>query len=378
MKSSFHLSAVALLLILCALGSVVASDSAGTTTAASTLFDSTSMIASSLAAAQSGITASLSVEAASATSLVGSTSAASSYADSTTSATSSMHSATTSASSTIADSTTSAASSLGEPTTASLGGGSGSSSSSSSSTSGAVVTMPSPCGNSGQGSGCQDPHFVGFDGSVYDFHGRRDAVFTLITDSMLEVNALFSEYTDGWTKKVKWGSAKTWMTEIGVRCFNHSVIISSPRKTTILVSNSEDSAMRADISPSGSSVDIRCGSYWALTVSSEHDRSSNGYSLRLHNTVLSLPAHPPHGILGQTLRYRYTGDQLPHPVRGHGDQGKGVVEGKVDDYVVRDGILGDDSNVNRFQANVTELEFRESKRSESETSFRKTASAFYQ
>jgi len=369
--------ALSFFLMICSLGSVFTQDTAGTLTASSTLADSTSMIASSLNSASTAIAASLSVEAASATSLAKTTSATSSYADSTTSAASSMHGATTSAASTIADSTTSAASSLGEPTTASTYNAATSTANAASSTSGsAVPPFTSPCANLGLGSGCKDPHFVGFDGSVYDFHGRFNTVFALITDSMFEVNALFSEFTDGWTKWKKNGAAQSWMTEIGIRCFNHSVVISQPKNMAVSINNTEMSSMKADFYASRSSVDIQCGSYWSVTVSREYDRWSGGANLKLHTTVLSLPEHAPHGILGQTLRYKYVGDQLPHPVRGQGDQGKGVVEGEVADYEVRAGILGADSKVNRFLGSADLLEVENSKRSEPETSFRMVATAF--
>jgi len=194
---------------------------------------------------------------------------------------------------------------------------------------------------------------------------------------VLEANALFSEYTDGWTKKVKWGSANTWMTEIGVRCFNHSVVVSSPRKLVVSIDNTDESAMKVTTQPSASAVNIECGSRWNLTISSEQDRYSHGYSLRLHSEVLSLPAQPPHGVLGQTLRYRYSEDQVPHPVRGHGSQGQGVVEGEMADYLVRDGILGSNFKFNRFnlQGDHEEGAFRRNEPME-EAPFKAFAAAY--
>lgn len=39
-----------------------------------------------------------------------------------------------------------------------------------------------------------DPHFTGFNGSAYDFHGQAGQVFNLLSDAHLQVNALFA----GW------------------------------------------------------------------------------------------------------------------------------------------------------------------------------------
>ncbi|XP_019442464.1 PREDICTED: uncharacterized protein LOC109347212 [Lupinus angustifolius] len=43
----------------------------------------------------------------------------------------------------------------------------------------------------GRGSACLDPRFVGADGTVFYFHGRRDEHFSLVSDVNLQINARF-------------------------------------------------------------------------------------------------------------------------------------------------------------------------------------------
>ncbi|KAH7675832.1 Root cap protein [Dioscorea alata] len=44
---------------------------------------------------------------------------------------------------------------------------------------------------SGIGSGCYDPRFIGGDGVVFYFHGRKDEHFSLVSDPKLQINARF-------------------------------------------------------------------------------------------------------------------------------------------------------------------------------------------
>lgn len=43
----------------------------------------------------------------------------------------------------------------------------------------------------GVGSGCYDPRFIGSDGVVFYFHGRKDEHFNLVSDHHLQINARF-------------------------------------------------------------------------------------------------------------------------------------------------------------------------------------------
>jgi len=192
---------------------------------------------------------------------------------------------------------------------------------------------------------------VGFDGSIYDFQGIIGNVFAIISDTMLQVNALLVETADGASSHF---GDSSWMDQVGVICFQDSVVVSSPKKFDVKIASSNNGPM--GVSQGANSVNIRCGSFWNITVSSEMDKWFGGYSLRVHASILSTPVNAPHGVLGQTLRFIYTGDHKPHPSIGSGKQGTGVIEGQVRDYLVKDGLLGTDFKFNKFTPQVVNRE----------------------
>ncbi|MQL77375.1 hypothetical protein Taro_009775 [Colocasia esculenta] len=53
----------------------------------------------------------------------------------------------------------------------------------------AVCKGSGPCDH--KGSGCKDPRFIGGDGVVFYFHGRKDNHFALVSDSRFQINARF-------------------------------------------------------------------------------------------------------------------------------------------------------------------------------------------
>ncbi|KAK9828893.1 hypothetical protein WJX72_002641 [[Myrmecia] bisecta] len=72
--------------------------------------------------------------------------------------------------------------------------------------SGCCVTVTIPAV---PGSACQDPHFTGFDGVKYDFHGIDNKVFNLISAPAAQLNALFAP--------AQAVAGQTFMTEMGFR-----------------------------------------------------------------------------------------------------------------------------------------------------------------
>ncbi|KAI8464336.1 MAG: hypothetical protein J3K34DRAFT_120166 [Monoraphidium minutum] len=68
------------------------------------------------------------------------------------------------------------------------------------------------CGLNPQGSVLSDPHFMGMDGTSFFFEGRNDAVFALLSQRTLQVNALF-----GSIGPKEGAQSSIWMTAFGVR-----------------------------------------------------------------------------------------------------------------------------------------------------------------
>ncbi len=55
-----------------------------------------------------------------------------------------------------------------------------------------------------------DPHFRGFDNTLFDFVGRVNATFALLSDAQHQVNSFFDSLHSG-------VEHDTWMTKIGIR-----------------------------------------------------------------------------------------------------------------------------------------------------------------
>ncbi|CAI5459075.1 unnamed protein product, partial [Closterium sp. Yama58-4] len=69
--------------------------------------------------------------------------------------------------------------------------------------------------------GTGDPHFVGADGSRYDFSGRPGENYALISDVHVAVNAHFGGRWGEWEGRNK---ALTWMREISILWGHHSIV----------------------------------------------------------------------------------------------------------------------------------------------------------
>ncbi|XP_008775450.2 uncharacterized protein LOC103695811 [Phoenix dactylifera] len=86
-----------------------------------------------------------------------------------------------------------------------------------------VCISPKPSCN-GIGSGCGDPRFVGGDGVVFYFHGRKGEHFSLVSDPGLQINARFAGLRPaGRTRDF------TWIQALGVTFGSHAFTIEATR-----------------------------------------------------------------------------------------------------------------------------------------------------
>ncbi|KAF9621763.1 hypothetical protein IFM89_027617 [Coptis chinensis] len=67
------------------------------------------------------------------------------------------------------------------------------------------------------GAVCQDPRFIGGDGIMFYFHGKKDKDFCLVTDSNIHINAHFIG------KRSKKGRDFTWVQAIGLLFGSHQL-----------------------------------------------------------------------------------------------------------------------------------------------------------
>lgn len=68
----------------------------------------------------------------------------------------------------------------------------------------------------GRGSACLDPRFVGADGTVFYFHGRKNQHFTLVSDTNLQINAHFIGLRPAGRSR-----DYTWIQALGILFHSH-------------------------------------------------------------------------------------------------------------------------------------------------------------
>ncbi|XP_021288541.1 uncharacterized protein LOC110419765 isoform X1 [Herrania umbratica] len=79
----------------------------------------------------------------------------------------------------------------------------------------------------GPGSACYDPRFIGGDGVVFYFHGKRNEHFSLVSDSSLQINDRFIGHRPaGRTRDF------TWIQALGILFNSHSFSLVATKTTT--------------------------------------------------------------------------------------------------------------------------------------------------
>eukprot|EP00028_Trichosphaerium_sp_Am-I-7-wt_P004120 CAMPEP_0168524648 /NCGR_PEP_ID=MMETSP0405-20121227/10783_1 /TAXON_ID=498012 /ORGANISM="Trichosphaerium sp, Strain Am-I-7 wt" /LENGTH=477 /DNA_ID=CAMNT_0008546911 /DNA_START=301 /DNA_END=1734 /DNA_ORIENTATION=- len=219
-------------------------------------------------------------------------------------------------------------------------------------------TCMDECGNNGTGfqfillnvapeiSG--DPHFIGFLAQKYDFHGRPDKVFNLITASDIQVNALFLD-----SDLIKREKLRTYIGTIAIKTSKLRLKIGCNRTEASRFVIVNDEIMRAGEKLTFGQVTIK-------RSSAENDRtvlstpaielsmrfSASTYSschINLRSKLISKTASHMHGVLGQTA------DPETAFLVGEGDQGAGLIEGEWTDYqITGNDLFGDDFVFNEY------------------------------
>ncbi|CAI5513119.1 unnamed protein product [Closterium sp. Naga37s-1] len=225
--------------------------------------------------------------------------------------------------------------------------------------------------------GTGDPHFVGADGSRFDFSGRPSENYALISDVHVAVNAHFGGRWGEWEGRFK---ALTWMRKISILWGHHSIVFEAREGWESGYRNGYLQRLSVDsedvkLGRPGSHLDVvsffdgQVELRWAAAKKSvkgelvdEYDvRIGDVLSLRLtlrpemaalrtdddgvvHFTVdvLSAKLSPNvHGVLGQTFRPDFIGrlerqklvwSNLFKTQVVPGDNAEGFIDGTVDDY----------------------------------------------
>ncbi|CAI5975632.1 unnamed protein product [Closterium sp. NIES-65] len=225
--------------------------------------------------------------------------------------------------------------------------------------------------------GTGDPHFVGADGSRFDFSGRPGEDYALISDVHVAVNAHFGGRWGEWEGRNK---ALTWMRKISILWGHHSIVFEAREGWESGYRNGYLQRLSVDsddvkLGLPGSHLDVasffdgQVELRWAAAkkpakgelVDEYEVRIGDVLSLRLtlrpeiavlrtdddgvvHFTVdvLSAKLSPNvHGVLGQTFRPDFIGrlerqklvwSNLFKTQVVPGDNAEGFIDGTVDDY----------------------------------------------
>jgi len=166
-----------------------------------------------------------------------------------------------------------------------------------------------------------DPHFVGFDGSKFDFGGEDRGVYAVYSDHGVQVNTEL-----GMMKLLNNG---TWIKAVGI----------VTQGTKVAVHDSELHINNKVVTSSGSysfddaevnveffegrlvTVDVRLPT---LAIKISHHAAGASYYMDLSFALSVMPENP-HGVLGQTAR----------ALAGVGVF-NGIIEGAEEDYRVTD------------------------------------------
>ena len=165
-----------------------------------------------------------------------------------------------------------------------------------------------------------DPHFVGFDGSKFDFQGIQGRVFNLLSDAKVQVNSLFQPYGDG---------SATTMGQIGVRIGGDNLLVNAHGGATLNGSNFNGTAKlkNGTVARSGSTTTISTKEY-SIAI---YDRGSY-LDIGIQTTAQGVNRDEvmPGGVIGQTASGRRSLS--------------------ISQFLVHDGIFGTNVASNKFGA----------------------------
>lgn len=167
-----------------------------------------------------------------------------------------------------------------------------------------------------------DPHFTGFNGHRFDYHGIPGHIFNLLSDAKIQVNSLFSSWKD---------SGSTIMEQIGVLI----------GKDKLLVSRSGHPNLNGNSLGSGQSVELKNG---AVTVSGNTvSISTKEYLINIFDRGVCLDID-----IKTTSEGINRDEVMPGGIIGQTASGNGSLS--VGAFIVHDGIFGTNVASNRYGA----------------------------
>eukprot|EP00475_Leptophrys_vorax_P012252 TRINITY_DN18667_c0_g2_i2.p1 TRINITY_DN18667_c0_g2~~TRINITY_DN18667_c0_g2_i2.p1 ORF type:complete len:572 (-),score=-18.39 TRINITY_DN18667_c0_g2_i2:521-2236(-) len=234
-----------------------------------------------------------------------------------------------------------------------------------------------------------DPHFTGADGSHYDFSGRPNRNYAIVSDLHLQVNGYFGGRYARWGNRIK---SLTWIRSVGIMFGHHTAVLDA---RTGPDAEYDTDGYLAKVTADGKVLELKAPgtvvTLWdgaTLKWVAGRQRSGDDYvdvfdvtiagvvtlrmtlrpeveSLRtprdgtVHfglNVLESEFSPAVHGILGQTYRNEFAGrlahqklewSSLLQTMVVPGDNAEGFIDGSVDEYEVT-GLLKSDCTLCQF------------------------------
>jgi hypothetical protein len=208
-----------------------------------------------------------------------------------------------------------------------------------------------------------DPHFAGFDGEKFDFHGEPHKFYNLLSDDNIQVNAYFSDWPSDTS-----GHDFTATRRAGIVVKDiyglYNIVIDSDGYVAIdgfevtnkylsfginsfirIIDNYDDIGHKdlKEFDGFGDftrAYEVSTPEYRIIFVAATDNY--NGYYLNFLAEIKN-PELRPHGVVGQTA----DGDGKPREAIPHTYQGEGVIEGDYPDYEVS-GLFENDFKYNKF------------------------------
>lgn len=204
------------------------------------------------------------------------------------------------------------------------------------------------------GGGDGDPYFAGFDGQNYEVSGEHGKVLNILSDSNIQVNALFNNCIhpdfDGLTYMHAFG-IKVGNKSVGVHKIFYSIdkpprfdheLIGENKIFPTGIYDAKGQMVMGSVGKIGNKLIINTGEY-ILELGRMSECNQDMLSIKASVTSLGVLADGvlPHGILGVTGRFdkRYTNG---------GNQGEGILDGNWKDYIVSS-LYADDFKYNCFE-----------------------------
>ncbi|CAI5506688.1 unnamed protein product [Closterium sp. Naga37s-1] len=234
-----------------------------------------------------------------------------------------------------------------------------------------------------------DPHFTGADGSHFDFSGKPNRNYALISDPHFQMNGFFGGRYSRWNGDIK---SLTWIRSVGIMAGHHTLVLEARRGADAEYLNGYLARVVVDGVPVEITVPGTTVELWeGATLRWEAARELSGtdlvdvYDVKIGNVAtIRLTLRPEvknlrtatdgavhfgldvlsssfskavHGVLGQTFRPDFSGRLAQQKLQWSdllgvmvvpGDNAEGFIDGGMDDYEVSD-LLKNDCKFCRFQ-----------------------------